>query len=254
VTQRTTRRARLDRLGRRAILEEATPALGEDDSGVVALAPLSMRPLAGDRKEVPLSRPDGDSEGGPRRGRVAVTAPEDHSRSEAMRKTQLFASVAALLAATAAASANTIETSLFPVHEAGLWAPPSNACGFPIYKQTDGTFKETDYFNNDGLLYKAIITSFGGPVRLTLTNPVTGKSATAEQGLVIIDTFASDGSITSDTSVGARYNFVAPGVGAILQVVGRLVLDSDGNRTLAAGPKDFADQNTAAFCAYMADP
>ena len=53
---------------------------------------------------------------------------------------------------------------------------------------------------------------------------------------------------------GILFNFVAPGVGAILQAIGRQVADGEGDVIFNAGPKDVLYGNTDAFCKYMADP
>jgi hypothetical protein len=71
---------------------------------------------------------------------------------------------------------------------------------------------------------------------------------------VTIVQFNPDGSVASASNRGPIYNFVVPGLGTILQSTGHLVFDSNSEIVFQAGPHDFENGNTAAFCSYMADP
>jgi hypothetical protein len=165
-----------------------------------------------------------------------------------------FLTIAALaLVLAASATATGPNTTVVTLHETNVFGPATAACGFPVDLRVDGSFKDTLFFNDSGMLVKLIETPFGGPFTLTAVNPATGKSVTTQtQAEPIVITFAPDGSIASVKQNGIIFNFVVPGAGAVLQSVGRIVIDADGNRTFVAGPKDFATQTISAFCNYLA--
>jgi len=171
-----------------------------------------------------------------------------------MRKLALILSIIAIpLIIVATATANTQTSTLVTVHDTHPWAPATNACGFPINLSEDGTFEVTDYFDNSGTLVREIIHNHGGPFTLTATNPANNRSTTSQsETLVEITNFNPDGSIASVEDNGLISNFTAPGHGTILHGTGRLVFDGDGNLIFEAGPHAFRDQNTEAFCNYMA--
>ena len=173
-----------------------------------------------------------------------------------MRKLALLLSIIALpLAFTATAAANTTQRQVVTVHETDLFGDATDACGFPVDARVDGSFKIFDYFDNSGTLLKEIVNNFGGTFTITAFNPANGKSTTTQSETVVqITTFNPDGSVASTSNNGLIYNFVAPGLGTILQMTGRLVFDSNGELVFEAGQFDFINGNTAAFCSYLADP
>jgi len=173
-----------------------------------------------------------------------------------MRKLALLLSIIALpLAFTATAAANTIQRQVVTVHETDLFGDATDACGFPVDARVDGSFKIFDYFDNSGTLLKEIVNNFGGTFTITAFNPANGKSTTTQSETVVqITTFNPDGSVASTSQNGIIFNFVAPGLGTILQMTGRLVFDSNGELVFEAGQFDFINGNTAAFCSYLADP
>lgn len=172
-----------------------------------------------------------------------------------MRKLALLLTIIALpLAVTATAAANTTQTEVVTIHDTFDFGDATDACGFPVDLRVDGSFKITDYFDNSGTLLKEIVNNFGGPFTLTAINPANGKSTTTQsQTVVAITKFNPDGSVASSSSSGLTYNFVVPGLGTILQSTGRLVFDSNFDVVFQAGPHDFDDGNSAAFCNYLAD-
>jgi hypothetical protein len=172
-----------------------------------------------------------------------------------VRKLALLLSIIALpLALTATAAANTTQTTVVTIHDTFDFGDATDACGFPVDLRVDGSFKITDYFDNSGTLFKEIVNNFGGPFTLTAINPANGKSTTTRsQTVVAITKFNPDGSVASSSSSGLTYNFVVPGLGTILQSTGRLVFDSNFDVVFQAGPHDFDDGNSAAFCNYLAD-
>ena len=171
-----------------------------------------------------------------------------------MRKLALLLSIIALpLAVTATAGANTTQTDVITVHDTFLFGEATDACGFLVDIRVDGSFKIIDYFDNSGTLLKETVNNFSGPFTLAAINPTTEKSTTTQsQTFVSITTFNPDGSV-SVSSNALIYNFVAPGLGTILQSTGRLVFDSNFDLVFEAGPHAFEDENTAAFCNYLAD-
>jgi hypothetical protein len=163
--------------------------------------------------------------------------------------------VALPLAMAAAATANSTQSLVITEHETDPFVSATNACGFPIDLRTDGSFEITDYYDNGGTLFKEIVHNHGGPFTLTALNPANGKSTTTQsESLVSITYFNPDGSVASFSDNGLVYQFVARGLGTILHATGRLAFDGDGNLVFEAGPHAFRDQNTDAFCSYMADP
>ncbi len=77
----------------------------------------------------------------------------------------------------------------------------------------------------------------------TDTNSVTGKTRNSSGDFTI----TSDLVTGSMTIVGQRENTSAPGEGVLVQDVGRLVLDIDGNVAFSAGPHQGSD-----YCAALA--
>jgi hypothetical protein len=171
------------------------------------------------------------------------------------RLAPLLSIVALPLALTATAAANTIQMQVVTIHDTFDFGEATDACAFPVDIRVDGSIKVTDYFDNGGNLLKETVHNFGGPFTVTAINPVSRKSTTTQsQTFVAITTFNPAGSVASLSSSGLVYNFVVPGLGAILQVTGRLVLDSSFDIVFEAGPQDFENGNAAAFCNYLADP
>jgi hypothetical protein len=167
-----------------------------------------------------------------------------------MRRLALLLTIIALpLGVTATAAANTVTRTVFTIDETELFGAATFVCGFDVYLRTEGSIQETDFFDNSGTLVRQIFTNVGGPIRLTAWNPANGKTATSTggQGEIIIEN--PDGSYAaSDALNGIVFNFVAPGLGTILLSAGRL----DFVTGFVAGPHAFRDQNTDAFCNYLA--
>jgi hypothetical protein len=174
-----------------------------------------------------------------------------------MHRLALLLSIMALpLILTAMATANSQTMTIVTLHETDPFPAATAACGFPIDLREDGSFKVTDFFDNSGTLFKEIVTAFGGPFTVTAINPANGKSTTTQSETeVTIATFNPDGSLASFQDSGVIFNFHVQGQGTILQAIGHRVFDPQtGVPIFIAGPHDFHDQNTAAFCSYMADP
>lgn len=172
-----------------------------------------------------------------------------------MSKLALLLIVLALpMTAAATAGANSTQSQIVTENETNPFVPATNACGYPIDLRTDGSFEITDYYDNSGTLLREIVHNHGGPFTVTAINPANMRSTTTQSQSVVEKTdFNPDGSIASDSFSGLSFNFHVAGLGNILQVTGRLVFDANG-LVFEAGPHDFRDQNTDAFCSYMAGP
>ena len=121
---------------------------------------------------------------------------------------------------------------------------PFYACSFPLSASTTGAVRFTQIQKAEGV--QLLFTSIR-PTTITVTNPANGKSLkgmgqTAGEILKI-----SDGSFVDHLN-GITLNFVLPGLGGVLQVIGNLNF-ADGT---------FSGRNTrgdtTAFCNYLADP
>ena len=94
--------------------------------------------------------------------------------------------LAAMIAAPTA-SANTRQTTVIEFEGTN---PDTGFCHFPVSDTEQGTFILADQFDNDGVLYRTIVTSFG-QLTLTLTNPANGKSTVThnESQVIIVEMF-----------------------------------------------------------------
>jgi hypothetical protein len=133
-------------------------------------------------------------------------------------------------------------------HEILSAGPPESfyACSFPLLASFSGTVQMTKIDSGDSV--QLIFTPIG-PQTITVTNPANGKSITG------IGPNSPSGEILkfSETSFvdhlnGISLNFVLPGAGGVLQVI--------GNVNFADGT--FSGRNTrgdtTAFCNYLAGP
>ena len=120
---------------------------------------------------------------------------------------------------------------------------PFNACSFPLSATYSGTVRltEIDTANSVQLLFTAV-----GPTTVTVTNPANGKSITG-MGQTAGEILRFTDSSFVDHLNGITLNFVLPGVGGVLQVI--------GNFNFADGT--FSGRNTrgdtTAFCSYLTD-
>ena len=119
-----------------------------------------------------------------------------------------------------------------------------NACGFPLSATFSGTVRltEVDTANAVQLLFTAV-----GPTTVTVTNPANGKTITG-MGQTAGEILRFTDSSFVDHLNGITLNFVLPGQGGVLQVIGNLNF-ADGT---------FSGRNTrgdtSAFCSYLAGP
>ena len=119
---------------------------------------------------------------------------------------------------------------------------PFYACTFPLIVSFSGTIQMTVIENEDSvqLLFTPV-----GPQRITVTNPANGKSITGK-GQTAGEILQISETSFVDHLNGITLNFVLPGSGGVLQVIGNLNF-ADGT---------FSGRNTrgdtTAFCNYLA--
>jgi hypothetical protein len=158
---------------------------------------------------------------------------------------------------TAAALTTTVAVSLMLASSAGaatvthqLLVPgppePFYACNFPLTVSFSGTIQMTEIDKTDSvqLLFTPV-----GPQAITVTNPANGKSITgigphSPSGEIIK---ISESSFVDHLN-GITLNFVLPGVGGVLQVIGNVNFADD----TFSGRDTRGD--TTAFCNYLAAP
>jgi hypothetical protein len=147
--------------------------------------------------------------------------------------------IAAVLLATSATAANVTHQILLP-------GPPEPfyACTFPLIASFSGTIQMTEIDKNGSV---QLIFTPVGPQTITITNPANGKSITG-MGQTAGEILKISESSFVDHLNGITLNFVLPGLGGVLQVIGNLNFAED----------TFSGRNTrgdtTAFCNYLADP
>jgi opacity protein-like surface antigen len=121
---------------------------------------------------------------------------------------------------------------------------PFYACSFPLSASITGAVRFTQVEKAEGiqLLFTPV-----RPTKITVTNPANGKSLTG-MGQTAGEILRFSDSSFVDHLNGITLNFVLPGLGGVLQVI--------GNFNFADGT--FSGRNTrgdtTAFCSYLADP
>ena len=125
--------------------------------------------------------------------------------------------------------------------------PPESfyACTFPLIASFSGTVQMTKIDNKGSV---QLIFTPVGPQTITVTNPTNGKSITgigpnSPSGEIIK---ISESSFVDHLN-GISLNFVLPGVGGVLQVIGNVNFADD----TFSGRDTRGD--TTAFCRYLAD-
>jgi len=126
----------------------------------------------------------------------------------------------------------------------------SGICPFDVRFHLSGSFKNVDYYDNSGFLYKTIDTvGGGGPFRVTATANGTTLTMQNEAFSVLIK-YNRDGSIRTYTQRGLFDKFTAPGGGIILLDTGKLTVDEpEENILFIAGPHQAVNGEFDAFCA-----
>jgi hypothetical protein len=150
-----------------------------------------------------------------------------------------FGVVVSLVVASSAGGATVTHQLLSP-------GPPESfyACSFPLIASFSGTVQMTEIDNKDSL---QLVFTPVGPQRITVTNPANGKSITgigpnSPSGEIIK---ISDSSFVDHLN-GITLNFVLPGFGGVLQVIGNVNFSDN----TFSGRDTRGD--TTAFCNYLA--
>jgi hypothetical protein len=151
----------------------------------------------------------------------------------------LTTGVVSLMLASSAGAATVTHQILLP-------GPPEPfyACNFGLIASFSGTIQMTEIDKTDSV---QLIFTPVGPQTITVTNPTNGKSITG-MGQTAGEILQISESSFVDHLNGITLNFVLPGVGGVLQVIGNVDF-ADGT---------FSGRNTrgdtTAFCNYLAGP
>jgi hypothetical protein len=125
-------------------------------------------------------------------------------------------------------------------------------CPFPTLLREEGTFQVADYFDNRGILYRTIVTSFG-QLTLTMWNPANGKTVvTHNESQVIVVDWLPDGSREAIRRTGVTFAMTYPGSGVVFLNTGALTHDYTTGETIIAGPHDLVSGDFDALCAALA--
>jgi hypothetical protein len=125
----------------------------------------------------------------------------------------------------------------------------SGVCAFDVTFHSLGSFKNVDYYDNSGALYKTIDTpGGGGPFTVTATAHGTTLTMQSES-FSFVTTYNPDGSADTFTQRGVFDKFTVPGSGIVLLDTGVVRFDSEFNVTFAGGPHEAVNGEFDAFCA-----
>ena len=142
------------------------------------------------------------------------------------------------------ASANTVTHDVIHLH---FHFVDRHSCPFDISVHESGTFRSADFYDNNGDLYKTLLTAGGG--KLTITETAKGTTLTMQNQPYLVFVDFRNGSRGSFTLDGPVFIFTSPGDGAVLLEVGRISFDRHGNITFEAGKHQQTDGDFDAFCA-----
>jgi hypothetical protein len=122
-------------------------------------------------------------------------------------------------------------------------------CGFPVQEHQFGSYKEIDYYDNNGALLKIRVDSWGGGYYFAWS--ANGVSLTSHSVFTTTAYFNPDGSDAGQTQNGLIVNFHAPGYGTLLIDTGTIRFDANGDIIHVAGPHQFLNGDTTAICAAL---
>ncbi|MFL5766359.1 MAG: hypothetical protein ACJ758_00765, partial [Actinomycetota bacterium] len=122
-------------------------------------------------------------------------------------------------------------------------------CAFDVTFRLSGSFKNVDYYDNSGFLYRTIDTvGGGGPFRVTATAHGTTLTMQNEAFSAVI-TYSRDGSVATYTQRGLFDKFTVPGGGTVLLDTGKAVFAEPSEEILfIAGPHEAVNGEFDAFC------
>jgi hypothetical protein len=143
------------------------------------------------------------------------------------------------------AAANSVVTQVIHVDDTFV---DSGTCGFDITVHDFGTFRQADYYDNSGFLYKTLLTAGGGA--FTITETANGTTLTMQnQSYLFTIYYNADGSQSTATLSGPVFKFTAPGGGVVLLDTGTVTFDSEDNIVFEGGPHQDLNGDVDAFCA-----
>lgn len=128
-------------------------------------------------------------------------------------------------------------------------------CAFPLVEQVQGAYRDTLFFDQNGSLVREFLSpQFQGALRVTWTNPVTGKSLASHEASTLIVYYNPDGSFKKLMNQGLTFMVTVTGIGTPLLVdVGRIVIERGKGVTFYAGDHQELIGDTAVFCDYLAN-
>ena len=123
-----------------------------------------------------------------------------------------------ILAVTSFSSAlaDTPDTSIIQVDDTFI---NDFDCSFPLFEQVKGVYRDTLFFDQNGIFVREYLSpQFQGALRVTWTNPVTGKSLESHEASTIIVYYNPDGSFQKLMNQGLTFMVTMPGTGRPLLV------------------------------------
>lgn len=126
----------------------------------------------------------------------------------------------------------------------------SSICPFDLRVHLRGSFKNVDYYDNSGFLYKTIAT-VGGGAPFTVSYRANGVTLTQRnEAFSVVITYNTDGSAKTYTQRGAFNKFTTPGGGIVLLDTGIATWsEPDEELLFAGGPHQAVNGDFEAFCA-----
>ncbi|MFL5736880.1 MAG: hypothetical protein ACJ76P_06045 [Actinomycetota bacterium] len=167
------------------------------------------------------------------------------------RLTKVFvlsvSSVVTLAASVVSAEAATPVKSVIHVHETQV---ESGICAFDVTFRLSGYFKNVDYYDNSGFLYRSIDTvGGGGPFRVDATAHGTTLTMQNDSFSTVV-TYNRDGSVATYTERGLVNKFTAPGEDTVLLDAGIASFTEPSEEVLfIAGPHQAVNGDFDEFCA-----
>jgi hypothetical protein len=138
-----------------------------------------------------------------------------------LRVTRFVVPVASVLVCVALfawpAAANTQVKNVYHVDETYT---ETGTCPFDLRVHLEGSYKQVDYYDNSGFLYKTISTPGGGGP-FTVSNTAHGTTLTQRaEAYSTVLTYRADGSVKTYTERGPVSKYTVPGVGIVLLETG----------------------------------
>ena len=127
-------------------------------------------------------------------------------------------------------------------------------CTFPLIEQVTGAYRDTLYFDQNGVLVREYISpQFQGSLTVRWTNPENGRSLESHQASSLMIYYNLDGSFQKGMNQGLTFMVTVPGAGRpLLTDVGRIVIERGKGITFESGPHEELNGETTAFCDYLA--